>query len=259
MSNGRSCAGEALLNLINEFLEPLPLCFLCGLWVNFGHVVKTTPAKRWKSSSLESQPGKRQCRSATKQHDPPPLGYFHLPTFRRNLAPVDEGRPPMRFCLVMLLLLSTEFANSQQQKEEHTFPTKDQIQLVLTQSERAFDVYEQTVKQEAQMGGDWEKAVANDRVVLANARDLIERLKKSPDGFNGPAGFLLGWRFGRRQPQHVVVHGTGWNAIGWTGHVEGLRRRPEVSGSLTGLHGRLYAALHSVGERVQHVRRVPSC
>jgi hypothetical protein len=28
-------------------------------------------------------------------------------------------------------------------------------------------------------------------VVLVNARDLIERLNKSPDGFNGPAGFLL--------------------------------------------------------------------
>jgi hypothetical protein len=90
----------------------------------------------------------------------------------------------MRFCLVLLLLLSTEFATSQDQPEEHPFPTKDQIQLLLTQSERAFDVYEQTLKQEAQMGGDWDKAVVNDQKVLANARDLIARLKTSPDGFN---------------------------------------------------------------------------
>ena len=96
----------------------------------------------------------------------------------------------MRFCLVMLLLLSSENA-SPQQKEERTFPTKDRIQLLLTQSVRAFEVYDQSLKQEAEMGGTWEKAVANDRVVLVNARDLIERLNKSPDGFNGPAGFLL--------------------------------------------------------------------
>src|ERR1022692_2976042 len=90
-----------------------------------------------------------------------------------------------------LLLLSSEFASPQEQKEEHTFPPKDQIDLLLTQSDRAFEVYEQSLKQEAQMGDDWAKAVANDRVVLSNARDLIARLKKSPEGFNGPAGFLL--------------------------------------------------------------------
>ena len=97
----------------------------------------------------------------------------------------------MRFCLVMLLLLSTEFARSQEEKEEHPFPTKDQIQLLLTQSERAFEVYDQTLKQEAEMGDDWKKALVNDKAVLANARDLLARLKTSPDGFNTPAGFLL--------------------------------------------------------------------
>ncbi len=89
-----------------------------------------------------------------------------------------------------LLLLSAEFASPQQQ-DEHTFPTKDQIDFLLTQSDRAFEMYEQSLKQEAQMGEGWEKAVAKDREVLVNARDLIARLKKSPDGFNGPAGFLL--------------------------------------------------------------------
>jgi len=98
----------------------------------------------------------------------------------------------MRLYLVLLLLLSTEFANSQQQKEEeHPFPSKDQIELLLTQSERAFDVYDQTLKQEAQMGADWKQAVAKDEEVLTRARDLLARLKTSPDGFNTPAGFLL--------------------------------------------------------------------
>lgn len=97
----------------------------------------------------------------------------------------------MRFCLVVLLVLSGQFASSQQQTEEHQFPTTDQIQLLLTQSERAFDVYEQTLKQESQMGDDWKQAVANDQKVLVNARDLLARLQQSPQGFNTPAGFLL--------------------------------------------------------------------
>jgi hypothetical protein len=97
----------------------------------------------------------------------------------------------MRFCLVLLLLLSTEFASPQDKKEEHTFPTKGQIELLLTQSERAFDAYEQTVKQESDAGGDLAKAVPSDLDVLRGAREILASLKKSPDGFNGPGGFLL--------------------------------------------------------------------
>lgn len=94
--------------------------------------------------------------------------------------------------LVVMLLSCTGFANSQLQKEEeHAFPNKDQIQLLLTQSERAFDTYEQALEQETQAGGNLAKGVPKDRAVLTAARDLLARLKKSPDGFNGPAGFLL--------------------------------------------------------------------
>lgn len=94
--------------------------------------------------------------------------------------------------LGMMLLLSTAVANAQQEKEEeHSFPTEDRIQLLLTQSERAFGTYEQVIEQEIQAGGDIAKAAPKDREVLTAAHDLLSRLKKSPDGFNGPAGFLL--------------------------------------------------------------------
>ena len=97
----------------------------------------------------------------------------------------------MRFCLIMILL-STQLASSQQQKEEdHTYPTKDQIQLLLTQSERAFDVYEGTLTQEAAAGGDLGKSAIKDKELLVSARNLLGSLKKSPDGFNSPGGFLL--------------------------------------------------------------------
>jgi len=93
--------------------------------------------------------------------------------------------------LVVTLLLCSGVANPQQQTEERRFPAKDQIQLLLTQSERAFDTYEQVMEQETQAGGKIAQAVPRDREVLTAARDLLARLKKSPDGFNGPAGFLL--------------------------------------------------------------------
>jgi hypothetical protein len=63
--------------------------------------------------------------------------------------------------------------------------------VTFTQSERAFGTYEQVMGQETQAGGDIAKAVPKDREVLMASRDLLARLKKSPDGFNGPAGFLL--------------------------------------------------------------------
>jgi hypothetical protein len=87
--------------------------------------------------------------------------------------------------------MCTGVATPQQQKDERTYPSKDQIQLLLTQSERAFDIYEQGIEQETQAGGKIAQAVPKDREVLTAARDLLARLKKSPDGFNGPAGFLL--------------------------------------------------------------------
>lgn len=72
-------------------------------------------------------------------------------------------------CLVAMLLLCTGVANAQQLKEERSFPTKDQIQLLLTQCERAFDIYEQVLEQEAQAGGNIAKAVPKDREVLTGA------------------------------------------------------------------------------------------
>jgi hypothetical protein len=97
----------------------------------------------------------------------------------------------MRFCLVMLLLLSTEFASTQDKKEEHTFPTKDQIELLLTQSERAFDTYEETVAQEAAAGGNLGTSALKDKELLVSSRELLGRLKKSPELFNSPGGFIL--------------------------------------------------------------------
>jgi hypothetical protein len=104
-----------------------------------------------------------------------------------------KGDHTMWRWLAVMLLLCTGVANPQQKKEEEErkFPAIDQIQLLLTQSERAFDTYEQVTELETQAGGKIAQAVPKDREVLTTTRDLLARLKKSPDGFNGPAGFLL--------------------------------------------------------------------
>jgi hypothetical protein len=93
--------------------------------------------------------------------------------------------------LVVMSVLCTGVADAQQEKGEYQFPPQDRIQLLLTQSERAFDTYEQVMEQEKQAGGNLAKPLPRDREVLTRARDLIASLKKSPDGFNGPPGFLL--------------------------------------------------------------------
>jgi hypothetical protein len=119
--------------------------------------------------------------SATRGHSRHDAVLYSSPT---------NGDCPMRFCFVMVLL-STQLVSPQEQKEAHTFPTKDQIQLLLTQSDRAFDEYEQTLTQEAAAGGDLGKSAIKDKKLLVNARELLGRLKRSPDLFNSPGGFIL--------------------------------------------------------------------
>jgi hypothetical protein len=100
----------------------------------------------------------------------------------------------MKLFLVVLLcfpMWAQEAATTPQQNVERAFPAQDRIQLLLTQSDRAFDVYRLAIEQEAQTGGKLAEAVPTDRAVLTAALDLLARLKKSPGGFNGPAGFLL--------------------------------------------------------------------
>ena len=114
-----------------------------------------------------------------------------------------------------------------QKEEEHAFPAEDRIQLVLTQSERAFDVYDQAIEQENLAGGKIATAVARDREVLKAARDLLSRLKKSPEGFNGPAGFLLVGDLDDASRNMAVCMGqAGWSPV--SSNVGEHLRRPET-------------------------------
>lgn len=94
-------------------------------------------------------------------------------------------------CTLMWLLFMPLLAISRAQRDEDKFPTEQQINLLITQSERAFDSYENTLKLEAQLVGGPE-SVAKDGDVLIAARKIIASIKASPSkAFNSPMGFLL--------------------------------------------------------------------
>jgi len=101
----------------------------------------------------------------------------------------DKGER-MKPCILMSLLLVL-LSNAYAQENELKFPAEQQIDLLITQSERAFDSYENTLQLEAQLVGGPE-SVAKDREVLNTARKVLATLKANPSkAFNSPMGFLL--------------------------------------------------------------------
>jgi hypothetical protein len=94
----------------------------------------------------------------------------------------------MRFPAVLILLGGT-IANAQTQK---TFPTDNEISLVLTQTERAMQLYKPLIdKEESEMGKSVTDAVAHDRQVVNSLETAIKGFRRKPQAFNGPLGFTF--------------------------------------------------------------------
>jgi len=93
------------------------------------------------------------------------------------------------FCYASTLVVLTVAANAQTDK---TFPTDAEINLVLTQTERAIQQYKPLIDQEeAQMGKSAADAVANDRQVVNALETAVKSFKGQPQKFNGPLGFAF--------------------------------------------------------------------
>lgn len=98
----------------------------------------------------------------------------------------------------LLFSISTAAQTSTGQKSD-TFPTENQINLLLTQAERAFDQYENAVALESETfataktksGESALISLTKDRELLTQARSVLAALKKNPKIFNSPMGFLL--------------------------------------------------------------------
>jgi hypothetical protein len=96
----------------------------------------------------------------------------------------------MRLLVVFLLASVHCFA---QQKAQVEFPTKEEINLVVTQAERAFDQYKTSVVMEGNLQSSKQEpsSFKKDQEVVEMSHKLIVALKENPDRFHGLGGLLL--------------------------------------------------------------------
>jgi len=98
--------------------------------------------------------------------------------------------PSLRCGLILLSLVASLCVASHAQDREASFPTDEEIKLVLTQADRAIQEYKPLLDMEEKMygtkGGD---AVAKDREVVRGIETAIKAFGKNPQAFNGPLGF----------------------------------------------------------------------
>jgi len=91
--------------------------------------------------------------------------------------------------LVIITVSSCWVARAQVEK---TFPTNDEINLVLTQMDRALERYRPLLDdQETQIGQSVISQVAEGRRLSSSLAEAIKTIKPRPFAFNGPAGFTL--------------------------------------------------------------------
>ena len=91
-------------------------------------------------------------------------------------------------CTSALVLLTIGFAGAAYSQTEKTFPTDDEINLVLTQTDRAMQQYKPLIDQEEiQMGKSCTDAAANDLMFVVNSLEMaVKSFKRKPQAFDGP-------------------------------------------------------------------------
>jgi hypothetical protein len=93
---------------------------------------------------------------------------------------------------LFLLAIVISFGPMIYAQKETTFPTDDEIQLLLTQADRAMQQYKPLIdEEERQLGTKGGDAVAKDREVVGNMELAVKTFKKQPQGFNSPLGFAF--------------------------------------------------------------------
>jgi hypothetical protein len=95
-------------------------------------------------------------------------------------------------CASVVVFLTISFAAVANAQTEKTFPTNDEINLLLNQTERAIQQYRPLVDlEETQMGKSATDAVAQDRQVVKALEMAVKAFKSKPQAFNGPLGFAF--------------------------------------------------------------------
>jgi len=102
--------------------------------------------------------------------------------------------PLFRF-VVLLGILTIGSAGSVCAQTEKTFPTDEEITLLLTQTERAVQQYKPLIDEEdALMGKEAAEAadgMARARALIAALETTLKALKTKPQAFNGLSGFAF--------------------------------------------------------------------
>lgn len=95
-------------------------------------------------------------------------------------------------CCAGALVVLTGFAAVANAQTEKTFPTDAEINLVLTQTDRAIQPYKPLIDQEeTAMGASGTDAIAHDRQVVSGLEMAVKAFEGKPRGFNGPLGFAF--------------------------------------------------------------------
>ena len=94
---------------------------------------------------------------------------------------------PLFRCTFAFLLLSS-FAVAANAQTEKTFPTEDEINLVLTQTERAIEQYKPLIDQEIQLDQSATDAVAKDRQLVNALETAVKAFKRNPPGVQWATG-----------------------------------------------------------------------
>jgi len=77
-------------------------------------------------------------------------------------------------------------------QDKTSFPNNDEINLMLTQADRAVQQYKPLIDmQERLLGKKAQEAAAKDREVVQGLETAIKAFRKNPQGFNGPFGFAF--------------------------------------------------------------------
>jgi hypothetical protein len=156
----------------------------------------------------------------------------------------------MAFCVLIL----TACATAQQEKAKiPEFPSMDEIQLVVTQSERVFEQYKQSVTMESELPSFKRdpSAIQKDTGVHDMGMKLVDALKKHPDGFHGVGGLLLMSSLGDASRNAALCSATAYNdtmeAVMTKSDVHSAENWVHVGLSCINISGYLY----TVGESVQ--------
>ena len=92
----------------------------------------------------------------------------------------------------LVLFVGSAVVGHTQDQKIQAVPTDDEINLVITQTERAIQQYKPLIDQEEiQMGKGYAEAVARDRQVVNALEAAVKAFKVKPQGFNGPLGFAF--------------------------------------------------------------------